>query len=145
MFRFKLKSLLVIVTLLSILVAVSTQIGTTDAHFEFIENDLTVDDRGRVNGKIRWSFRDRFHQETKAWLFDCTVNHLPLEPEVYKRLISLSPGAQRTIRYRYRELGPLKKQDPFANYISQDLGIDAAFIKGYTMFDGWTEVTINGS
>ena len=144
MFRFILRTLLILISLLACAVAFATQYGTADAHFEIIENALVADDNGRLNGKIRWDFRDEFSQETKALQFICSVNDLKLDPESSSHLLAKGPGDQTRVRYRHHPLWPIKKEDPFEEYISHDLGIDPECIVGYVWFDGWAEVIISG-
>jgi hypothetical protein len=146
MFQFKLKFLLFSVALIAGLAALSTQVGMSSSEFRFIENQLTLNDEGLVNGKIRWSFSDHLvnGEKVRGREFVCTVTNLKLSPDVYQQLLLCKPGSRRTIKYRSRAIGPLAKQDPFKHYISSELGIDGEKITGYAWFDGWTQVVIDG-
>ncbi len=135
---------MVVVTLVSILIAALSQIGMTQAQFEFVENDLAIDSRGLANGRILWSFQDRHIRRSEPWQFVCSIKNLQLDPAALAKLNSLKPGDRRTLRYRDVEIGGLKKQDPFAKYIRSELGISADHVIGYAWFDGWTEVVISG-
>lgn len=116
----------------------------TDASFQFVDNDLSINEDGQVNGKVCWNFHDSTVDHAQPWQFVCSIKDLRLEPAAYARLSALTPGHETTIRYRGTKIGPLKKQDPFGRYIHRDLGIDSEKIVGYAWFDGWTEVVIKG-
>ncbi len=144
MFRFKLRSLLVVIAVAAIGLALVVQTGMSNAQFEFIENDLAVDSQGLIHGKIRWSFTGDQPSDDTPIQYVCSVKNLKLNPGDLDRLLQRSAGETNDVRYRSMALGPLKKQDPFKYYINNQLGIDADFIVGYVWFDGWVEVVING-
>ena len=140
MFRFTLKKLFVGVAIVGMVLATSTQIGMGTATFEIWENDLSTNERGLIQGVLKWGYTGPGENQKDAWPFICRINNI-----ANHEILKLKPKMKNAIRYRMTALGPLKKQDQYKMYISRALGISEDKIKGFVMLNEQTEIVIDGS
>jgi hypothetical protein len=137
-FRFNLQWMLIAVALAGVALALVTQIGMGIAEFEVWENNLSLNDDGLVEGELRLGYEgDEYYGTT--WPYDCRITNVSR-----RSLLDLKPGIKTRVRYRISALGPLKKQEPCAYFLTRSLGINQSDIVGYVTFKGGTEVVING-
>jgi hypothetical protein len=136
--RFNLKWMMVVVAFAGAAMALVTQIGMDVAEFEVRENNLSLNDDGLVEGELSLGYEsDEFHGA--SWPFECKMTNISLTS-----LLDLKPGSKTKVRYRVSDLGPLKKQEPCAYFLTRHLGINQSDIVGYVTFKGATELVING-
>ena len=136
--RFNLKWMLIAVALAGIAMALVTQIGMGVAEFEVWENNLSLNEDGFVEGELRLGYEgDEYFGTT--WPYACKMTNISRPG-----LLELKPGVKTRVRYRMNALGPLKKQEPCACFLTRNLGINQSDIVGYVTFKGGTEVVING-
>ena len=136
--RFNLKWMLFVVALTGIAMASVTQIGMGVAEFEVWENNLRLNEDGLVEGELQLGYEGDEYLGT-TWPYACRLTNVSRPG-----LLDLKPGSKTRVRYRMTALGPLKKQDPCAYYLTRSLGISQSSIVGYVTFKGGTEVVING-
>ena len=137
-FRFNLKWMLIAVALAGGAMALVTQIGMGVAEFVVWENNLSLNVDGLVEGELRLGYEgDEYYGTT--WPYECRITNIS-----HRGLLDLEPGSKTRVRYRMTALGPLKKQEPCAYFLTRSLGIHQSDIVGYVTFKGGTEVVING-
>lgn len=136
--RFHLKGLLVLIGLLAIALALVTQIGMGTAEFEVCENNLRLDENGLVKGSLLLRYEGDEYAGT-TWPYECKLNNIDRQ-----ELLGLKLGLKQRVRYRMAALGPLKKQDPCAIFLTRRLRIQPLEIVGFVTYQGETEVVING-
>ena len=136
--RFNLKWMMISIALIALSMAAVTQIGMGVAEFEVRENNLRLNEDGLVEGEL-WLGYEGDESYSGLWPYDCKMNNVS---EI--ALLDLKPGSKTKIRYRIAALGPLKKQEPCAIYLTRSLGINQSDIVGFVTFKGGTEVVING-
>ena len=133
---FSLKWMLLLIAVVAGLLAAVTQIGMAKCEFVVKENNLMVSDEGMVEGELRLGFLGKEYDS--QWPYECSITRVDCAS-----LLDLMPDARTTIRYRAMALGPLKKQEPCAIYLTK-FGVDPDEIDGYVFLRYLTHVVING-
>ena len=136
--RFNLKWMLTAVAAAGVALALVTQIGMGVAEFEVWENNLSLNEDGLIEGELRLGYEGDEYRGT-TWPYACRLTNIN-----HRGLLDLKPGSKTRVRYRMNALGPLKKQEPCAFFLTRRLGINQSEIVGYVTFKGGTEVVING-
>lgn len=136
-FRFPLKRLLLGMTLACGLVAFVVQRGTELASFQLVASDLSLDESGLVEGELRCLFITGA-APTRGELVKFEVQGVSNQA-----MLDLDDKPFR-FRYRHQPIWPIKKQDPYVQFIEQKLGIDRAMVLGFVTTDQETTVVING-
>ena len=110
-------------------------------HFEIKENNLRLDERGMVRGRILYRFaRTRADQPPESYDFICTITNLD-QPE----LLKLEPGQKFRMRYRLYDVGPFPKQNVYAKFLTDGLKFRKEDIVGHAQMAAWTEVVVDGA
>ena len=130
--------MLIAVAIAAVGLALVTQVGMAIADFEICENNLILNEDGFVEGELRLGYEGDEYYGT-SWPYECRMTNVSR-----RELLDLKPGSKIRVRYRMTALGPLKKQEPCAFFLTRSLGIRQSDIVGYVTFKGGTEVVING-
>ena len=136
--RFSLKWLLVLVALVGASLAIATQIGMGTAEFEVWANELDLNERGLVKGRLCCGYMGTESNSPEPWPFDIEINNVK-----ERKLTRIQPGEKIEIRYRMAALWPLKKQDPFEMYLGR-IGVDSSNVVGHVITETGTKVIIDG-
>ncbi len=136
---FSLRTLFVLM-LLAVIGSLLVQRSITDrAHFKILETDLDVDG-GYLSGSI--SFRcSRFNQYDNIEYADTVLR---IEHLADTRTMDLEAGDEFSLRYRYLDFGPIKKENRYVLFMVRELGIRKDEIVGFVQLDGWAEVLVRG-
>ena len=128
--------MLLLVACVAGLLAAVTQIGMARCEFVVKENNLIINEDGMVEGELRLAYLGQEYDS--QWPYACNMTRIDCPS-----LVNIKPESVASIRYRATALGPLKKQEPCAIYLSK-LGINADEIEGYVFLKYGTDVVING-
>lgn len=137
--RFNLKWLLALVTVIGAIFAIATQVGMGTAEFEVWANELELNERGLVKGRLCCGYSGTESDSAAPWPFDIEINNVE-ETD----LTRIKPGKKIEVRYRMIELGPLKKQDPFQMYLRR-IGVDTNDVVGHVVTETGTKVIVDGT
>lgn len=138
--RFNLRWLLALIATLGVLLAVVTQIGMGRAEFEVYANELVLNERGLVKGRLSCGYVGTESDSVEAWPFDVEFNNVADQNYEFRRI---RPGRKVAVRYRMMAVGPLKKQDPFKMYLHH-LGVEPNEVVGHVITEAGTKVIIDG-
>lgn len=136
--RFNLRALILVVSLLSLALAIVSQVGLRVANFELLENNLALNTEGVVQGKMSFQCTTNEYPDSN-WMFECNVVNLQ-QPEI----LGLKPGVSKKLRYRAVALGPWRKEDPYSLFVTRGLKIQKSSIVGFVTYETGAEVMING-
>ena len=70
--RFNLRALILVVSLLSLALAIVSQVGLRVANFELLENNLALNTEGVVQGKMSFQCTTNEYPDSN-WMFECNV------------------------------------------------------------------------
>lgn len=136
---YSLRSLFVMVLLVSIgIVFLQNQYMT--ARFEVLETDVRVDGDGYLSGSL--SFRCSQLNDLNNIEYADTI--LRIEHLSDTTMQDLVAGDEFFVSYLKRDLGPVKKENRYVNFMVSELGIDKHEIVGFVQLNGWAEVHIRG-
>ena len=124
--------------MIGIALAIATQVGMGTAKFEVWANDLKLNERGLVNGRLSCGYSGTESDSPDPWPFDVEISNVS-----ERELTQIKPGRRVEVRYRMVALWPLKKQDPFEIYLRR-IGVDADNVVGHVITNSGTKVIIDG-
>lgn len=139
-FQFSLKWLLILVFTAAIAIWIAKPGDLVTANFEITNNGLQLDNQGLVNGKLGYRY-SRVTADGSSEYFDflCLIEKLN-----QKKLLDLKPGQRFKMRYRLDDFGPLKKQNVYTLFLTNELQIKAEYLKDYENLPKYTEIIIYG-
>lgn len=137
--RLSIKALLVVMAFFAGAAATVSQYGMGNAEFEIQEISLSTNSFGKIQGVVKLDYWGVEHDDPIPWPIVCHLQHVP-NPQ----LLTLTKGKRSTIRYRFKKMGPLKREDPHSMYFSKVLGIKRNHIVGYAITEVDTQVVIDG-
>lgn len=136
--RFNLRALIFVVSLCSLAFAFVAQAGMRVARFELIENNLSLNSEGFVQGRMSFQCTTNEYPDSN-WMFECNVVNLP-----QSEILGFKPGVSRKLRYRAFAVGPLGEEDPYSLFVTRGLKIQQSSIVGFVTYETGAEVMING-
>ena len=136
--RFNLRALICVVSLFSLAFAFVAQAGMRVARFELIENNLSLNSEGFVQGRMSFQCTTNEYPDSN-WMFECNVVNLP-----QSEILGFKPGVSRKLRYRAVAVGPLGEEDPYSLFVTRGLKIQQSSIVGFVTYETGAEVMING-
>ena len=126
------------VSLCSLAFAFVAQAGMRVARFELIENNLSLNSEGFVQGRISFQCSTNEYPDSN-WMFECNVVNL-----TQSEILSFKPGVSRKLRYRAFAIGPLAEEDPYSLFVTRGLKIHQSSIVGFVTYETGAEAMING-
>ena len=108
------------------------------ARFEVLETDVRVDGDGYLSGSL--SFRCSQLNDLNNIEYADTI--LRIEHLSDTTMQDLVAGDEFFVSYLKRDLGPVKKENRYVNFMVSELGIDKHEIVGFVQLNGWAEVHI---
>lgn len=138
--NFSLKFLMFGVVVASVLMWLATQYGKVEAQFEIVSCDLNRASGGHLDGSLQW----RYARVKANGNIERSDTLLTVENIQSGKMVGLKSGDQFKVRYRLSDLGPIKKENPYVLFMTQELGIEKDEIVGFIQMDGWSEVVVRG-
>ncbi len=137
--RFSLKSLLIAMVVVAAMCWFVDRYISDRAHFKILETDLHVEGE-YVSGAI--SFRCSRWDENGSISFSNTV--LYVKELSVTRLADLKVADEFTVRYRYRDFGPIAKQDRRVIFLVRELGLPKEEeTRKWVHMEEWTEIYVS--
>jgi hypothetical protein len=137
--RFSLKSLLIAMVVVAAMCWFVDRYISDRAHFKILETDLHVEGE-YVSGAI--SFRCSRWDENGSIQFSNAV--LYVRELSGTRLADLKVADEFYVRYRYRDFGPIAKQDRRVIFLVRELGLPKEEeTRKWVHMEEWTEIYVS--
>ena len=137
---FSLRTLLLLIGVMSAGLWLLTQYNTTVGEFHIIDRDLEQGATGRVNGAISWRFTV-LDEEGPASYGDAVCQ---LQNVAGEKIAGIQVGDRFRVRYRLSDVGWLKRGDPYLMFMSRRLGIRKDEIVGNVVMQNVTQIIVRG-
>ena len=141
--QFTIRSVLVVVVLVSTVIGVAAEYGKTHARFQILEAEMRQLGGGLSSGTLMWTHE--FEEEVAEEEVNSRRETLLIvDSAKCDRLCAIAAGDEFTIRFRSHENLLFAKQNPFVMFLTRKLQIRKQDIVGFVELDGQSQVIVRG-